>query len=179
MRRFLLALLAILILPTIIGCGGGVTGPDYGTPFGTRSGQTVYMKPGPPSHAKLAWNPTATPAVFIDAVASHNSIVHPDGTGINESMGRVAFGQVKLPAGSNISDYAVVVYAFTDDYYIQPLDYTTILIHTDLSWVCPSHTGEIHALLVRQGYIGPKRTNTLPAVDGVNVFAYADESTWH
>jgi hypothetical protein len=136
--------------------------------FGERLGVSVYMQPAPPAYTFPSWSGTA-PGIRIDEVIQFSSTVNPEGAGIYEPTTQVAFGQVTGP----ITGKEVLVYSYTNEYYIQPLTSTTININGDLTWIAPSHPGQISALLVAQGYAAPATTSTLPAVDGSNVFAVA------
>jgi uncharacterized protein (TIGR03437 family) len=68
--------------------------------------------------------------------------------------------------------FKIVVYAFTNQYYVQPCT-TQVLNPIDLhgSWgPVPSHNGAIYVLLAGPSYSPPDTTSSLPPVDGINVF---------
>jgi hypothetical protein len=69
--------------------------------------------------------------------------------------------------------FKIVVYAFTNQYYIQPCTSQPLNpINSDGSWEpIPSHSGTIYVLLVSASYNPPAAALSLPSVDGVNVFA--------
>ncbi len=75
--------------------------------------------------------------------------------------------------------FKIVVYAFTNQYYVQPCTTTQVLnpISPTGSWgPIASHSGTIYVLLVSGSYSPPAVTLSLPAVDGVNVFAVSGPS---
>jgi hypothetical protein len=77
-------------------------------------------------------------------------------------------------SGANpISSFAVVVYAYTNQYYVQACDFDPpATINNDGTWgPIESHNGTIYALLVRKGYVPAAILGSLPVPDGVNVFA--------
>jgi uncharacterized protein (TIGR03437 family) len=78
-----------------------------------------------------------------------------------------------LIGGQSPDNYRIVVWARTNMFYIQPCDTErTQTIRADRTWgPIDSHSGEIWVLLVRNGYVPSPTTSSLPAVDGVNVFA--------
>jgi hypothetical protein len=140
--------------------------PNYAV--GIRQGATVYVQPNPPAYTFAAWS-SATPSIRIDKVSAFAGTVNVGG--IYQPTTQLVYGQV---AGS-ISGMAVVVYSFTNDYYIQPLTSTTIDVSAGDTWIAPVNAGTISALLIRQGYSVPDTTSTLPAVDGINVIAAASQ----
>ena len=76
--------------------------------------------------------------------------------------------------GASPASVRVVVYALTNQYYIQPCYPGTVLFQVDQSGnfgPIASHSGSIYVLLVSPNYVPPGTTGTLPAVDHVNVFA--------
>ncbi len=145
---------------------GGGTGNGY--LFGEQSGTDVYMQPAPPSYTFSSWSGSA-PNIRIDQVTQFSSTVNPQGGNIYQPTTQVVYGQLTGPTAGK----QVVVYSYTNEYYIQPLTGTTINISSDSTWIAPASAGQISALLVSQGYSAPATTPTLPAVDGVNVFAVA------
>jgi virginiamycin B lyase len=168
-------LLAILVVAICLaGCGGGGSGSMTSEPtnngyvFGEDQGAEVTMQPAPPSYTFPAWSGTA-PGIRIDQVTQFSSTVNPAGADIYQGTTQVVFGQVTGPTTGK----AVVVYAYTNAYYIQPLTSTTINISGESEWIAPANAGKISALLVAQGYAAPATASALPAVDGVNVFAAA------
>ena len=150
---------------------GGSGGISNGYLFGERSGTDVYMQPAPPSYTFPSWSGSA-PNIRIDQVTQFSSTVNPQGSNIFQTTTQVVYGQATGPAAGK----QVVVYSYTNQYYIQPLTSTTINISSDSTWIAPANAGQITALLVLQGYSAPATTTTLPAVDGVNVFALATPS---
>jgi len=69
--------------------------------------------------------------------------------------------------GELTKDYAVVVYARADAWYIQPVPYALHQIQLDGSWQTWTHTGANYAvLLVRNDYKPLTRLDVLPAVEG-------------
>ena len=166
-------LLAILVVAICLaGCGGGgsssMTGgqTNNGYVFGEDQGADVTMQPAPPAYSFPAWSGTA-PGIRIDVVTPFTSTVNPAGADIYQGTTQVVFGQVSGPTAGK----AVVLYAYTNAYYIQPLTSTTININGEGEWIAPANAGQITALLVAQGYNAPATIAKLPAVDGVNVFA--------
>lgn len=148
------------------GTGGG--GTNNGYLFGEQSGTDVYMQPDPPSYTFPSWSESA-PNIRIDQVTQFSATVNPQGGSIYEPTTQLVYGQV---AGSTAGK-EVLVYSYTNQYYIQPLTGTNINISSDSSWIAPANAGQITALLVAQSYSAPDTATTLPAVDGVNVFAIA------
>jgi virginiamycin B lyase len=148
------------------GNGGGTTNKGY--LLGQRLGADVYMQPSPPAYTFPSWSGTA-PNIRIDEVTQFSSTVNPVGTNIYQTTTQVIFGQVTGPTAGK----EVIAYSYTNAYYIQPLTSTTININGDSTWIAPANAGQITALLVAQGYAAPDTTTTLPAIDGVNVFAVA------
>jgi len=151
-----------LIIPA---CNSG-----NGYQVGIRQGSAVYMQPGPPSYSFSPWS-GSNPDIRIDEVVQFSSTVHENGTDIYQPTTQVVYGQV---TGATSGD-TVIVYSLTNQYYIQPLTSTTIDVSSSATWIAPANPGQISALLVRQGYSAPDITSTLPAVDGVNVFAIATQ----
>ena len=129
------------------------------------------MQPAPPSYTFPSWSGSA-PNIRIDQVTQFSSTVNPQGSNIFQTTTQVVYGQVTGPTAGK----QVVVYSYTNQYYIQPLTSTTINISSSSTWIAPANAGQITALLVLQGYSAPATTTTLPAVDGVNVFAVATPS---
>jgi virginiamycin B lyase len=170
-------LLAVLVVAICFaGCGGGGNGSgmtggqtNNSYVFGERTGVAVSMQPAPPTYTFPAWSGTA-PGIRIDQVTQSSSTVNPAGADIYQSTTQVVFGQVTGPTAGK----AVVVYAYTNAYYVQPLTSTTININGESEWIAPANAGQISALLVAQGYAAPATASKLPAVDGVNVFAVAN-----
>ncbi len=173
----------LLTLACLVGCGGsggggGNTGSNNsnnngggtnnGYLFGEQSATDVYMQPDPPSYTPAPWSGT-TPNIRINQVTQFSATVNPLGANIYEPTVQLVYGQVTGP----IAGKEVIVYSFTNQYYIQPLTGTTINIGSDSTWIAPANAGQITALLVAQGYSAPDTTATLPGVDGVNVFAIA------
>jgi virginiamycin B lyase len=159
----------------LAGCGSGSSGGSggggggtvsLGYLFGERLGADVYMQPGPPAFTFPTWTGSA-PAIRIDQVVQFASTVNPNGATIYEATTQVVFGQV---TGSTAGKQ-VVLYSYTNGYYIQPLTSTTINISGNSTWIAPANPGQVSALLVAQGYSAPATAATLPHVDGVNVFA--------
>jgi len=151
--------------------GGGAgtgTGNNSSYAFGQRLGVTVNMQPSPSSYSFPPWSGSA-PGIRIDQVISFSATVNSTGTTINQPTTQLVYGQITGPT----SGVAVVVYAYTNMYYIQPLTGTTITVAGDSTWIAPANAGQISVLLVRQGYSAPDTTATLPAIDGVNVLAMA------
>ena len=155
------ALLAVAA--SLVGCGGGNSGSGNngsgsgsgtsnttGYPFGQRLGVTVNMQPSPSSYSFPPWSGTA-PGIRIDQVVPFSATVNPGGTSINQPTTQLVYGQV---TGST-SGVAVVVYAYTNSYYVQPLTGTTITVASDSTWIAPANAGQITVLLVRQGYSAP------------------------
>lgn len=73
----------------------------------------------------------------------------------------------------NPAAYRLVVYAATNQYWIQPCDTErtqSIQANGDFGPI-DSHSGDIYLLVVRNGYVPPAATGSLPAVDGRDVFA--------
>ncbi len=71
-------------------------------------------------------------------------------------------------------EYEVVVYAFTDKYYVQPFaDQFRLKMCPSGYFTVRSHTAtRLHAFLSRRGLeIWPTRTDTLPQVDGEAIIA--------
>ena len=180
-------LLLVASVAWLTGCGGGGgnttntnsnnnnnnnnSNNNTGYAFGQRQGVMVYMNPAPSSYSFTPWQ-GANPAIRIDQVTQFASTVNPTGTNIYQQTTQVVYGQVTGPT----SGFAVVVYSFTNTYYIQPLTSTTINIASDSTWIAPANAGQVVALLVRQGYAAPDTTSTLPAIDGVNVLAMATQT---
>ncbi len=168
----LLIVAAVLVLAGFDSCGGmptpGTNNNSYD--FGQRLGAVVSMQPGPPSYTFPSWSGDS-PGIRIDQVQQFSSTAHPTGTDINQVTTQVVFGQVTGPIG----DKVVVVYSYTNNYYVQPLTSTTINIAGDLTWTAPANPGNITELLVKQGYSLPDTTSSLPAIDSVNVFAMAGQ----
>ena len=162
-------LAALLVLAWLASCGGSSISNSSSSAIGTRLGSTVSMKPGPPSYLSASWSGSG-PNIRIDRVISFSSTVHADGTNIYEPTTQVAYGQITGSA----SGVTIIVYSFTNLYYIQPLTSTTIDLNNS-TWIAPAHDGVISALLVRQGYSAPDTTSTLPAVDGTNVLTAATQ----
>ena len=154
------------------GSGSGNSGVSNGYLFGERSGADVYMQPAPPSYTFPPWSGSA-PNIRIDQVTPFSSTVNPQGSSIYQQTTQVVYGQV---TGSTAGKQ-VIVYSFTNQYYIQPLTSTTINISGSSTWIAPANPGQITALLVSQSYSAPDTTATLPPIDGVNVFAIATPST--
>ena len=69
--------------------------------------------------------------------------------------------------------FKVVIYAYTNMYYIQPCDTEPLQpIATDGSWgPIDSHSGTMYALLVVASYNPATILTSLPPVDGINVLA--------
>jgi virginiamycin B lyase len=172
-------LLAILVVAICLaGCGGGGNGSSMtggqtnnSYVFGERLGAAVSMQPAPPSYSFPAWSGTA-PGIRIDQVTQFSSTVNAAGTDIYQGTTQVVFGQVTGPTAGKV----VILYANTTTNFIQPLTSTTININGESEWIAPANAGQVTALLVAQGYNAPATTSTLPAVDGVNVFAVANAS---
>jgi hypothetical protein len=74
---------------------------------------------------------------------------------------------------SSPQNYKIVMYAQTNQFYIQPCDTEPLNpIASNGTWgPLDSHSGTIYVLVVRSGYNPPPATSFLPAVDGVNVLA--------
>lgn len=174
----------LVFVASLIGCGGGNSGSgnngsgtgsgtsnSTGYPFGLRVGATVSMQPSPSSYSFPPWSGIA-PGIRIDQVIPFSATVNPAGTTINQTTSQLVYGQI---TGST-SGVAVVVYAYTNSYYVQPLTGTTITVAGDSTWIAPANAGQISVLLVRQGYSAPDTASTLPAIDGVNVLAMATPS---
>lgn len=166
MRIVMRILVCMIVAVLVTGCGGAGGGPDKGYPFGVRYGAAVYMKPNPPARTFAPWAQT-TLGIRINEVASLASIVHADGTNINESTSQVVFGQV----AGDMTGKKVVVYSYTNNYYSQPLGATSINVRNDKSWIAPAHVGTVHALIVASDYAQPDVVFSLPVVDGTTVFA--------
>jgi virginiamycin B lyase len=170
-------LLAVLVVAICFaGCGGGGNGSgmtggqtNNSYVFGEDQGAEVTMQPAPPTYTFPAWSGTA-PGIRIDQVTQFSSTVNPAGADIYQGTTQVVFGQVTGPTAGK----AVVVYAYTNAYYVQPLTSTTININGEGEWTAPANAGQITALLVAQDYNAPATISTLPAVDGVNVFAVSN-----
>jgi uncharacterized repeat protein (TIGR03803 family) len=174
MKRAVVAVSVGAVLSCLIGCGGGgqanspsTSTANLGYLFGERLGVNVYMQPGPPSYTFPSAGNAA--GIQIDQVSQFPSVVNPEGADIYQSTTQVVFGQVTGP----IAGKEVVVYSYTNEYYVQPLTSTTINISSGSTWIAPASAGQISALLVAEGYSAPDTTTSLPAVDGVNVFAVA------
>ena len=74
---------------------------------------------------------------------------------------------------SPASAFAVVVYAYANQYYVQSCDTDPpSAIAGSGSWgPIDSHNGTIYAVLVRHGYQPGAVLQSLPVIDGLNVFA--------
>jgi hypothetical protein len=74
--------------------------------------------------------------------------------------------------------FRAIVFAQTNEFYIQPCATTPLTAITPNGTWGPinSHNGTIFALLVSASYSPPSATPSLPAVDGVNVFAVTGPS---
>jgi uncharacterized protein (TIGR03437 family) len=105
------------------------------------------------------------PAAFTYTLAISNPQIHgaTQGCSVSGSVSGVA----------PTSQFGVVVYAYTDQYYVQAC------IGDPLASISPSgawgpvslHSGTISVLLVRQGYVPASTLQNLPTSDGFNVFA--------
>ena len=165
----------LVILGWCVACGSNQSSTSTPTPtpipsngylFGERLGADVYMQPGPPTYTFPAWSGTV-PNIQIDEVMQFSSTVNPEGADIYQGTTQVVYDQVTGP----VAGKQVIVYSYTNDYYIQPLTSTTINISSNSTWIAPASAGQIAALLVSQSYSPPNTTTTLPSVDGINVFA--------
>jgi len=69
--------------------------------------------------------------------------------------------------------FKIVLYALTNQYYIQPCTTQPLnAINPDGSWgPIPSHNGTIYGFVTSATYNPPAVTLSLPAIDGLNVFA--------
>jgi hypothetical protein len=88
-----------------------------------------------------------------------------------------ACGQA-IDAVTLADEYEVVLYAFTDKYYVQPFaDRFRLKVCPSGYFTVRSHTAtRLHAFLARRGLdIWPTRADTLPQVDGEAVIA---EAVW-
>jgi len=171
-------LLVLVLASGLSGCGGSGAGggtsnssQSLGYAFGTEQGAVVYMQPQPPAYTFPSWS-GSTPGIRIDQVTQFSSQVNPSGADIYLSTSQVVYGQV---TGSTAGK-EVIVYSYTNEYYLQPLTGTAININGDSTWIAPANAGQITALLVAQGYSALNTTAKLPAVDGVNVFAIASQT---
>ncbi|HLJ53741.1 MAG TPA: hypothetical protein VKT77_01815 [Chthonomonadaceae bacterium] len=168
-NRFARTVAAAVVLAACgAGCGGGASGG--GLVIGSRQGAAVTMQPPAPPHT---FSPAlaAPQAITIEAVVPFVSTVHAEGTGIFQGTTQVVFGHVSGPTAG----VAVIVYSDTNQQFIQPLTGTSINIRADGTWTAAANPGRISALLVRQGFVPPDTSASLPGVDGVNVLAEASE----
>jgi hypothetical protein len=90
--------------------------------------------------------------------------------GYETSTSQVAYGAV---ANVNPSSVQVIVFAYTNEYCVQPLTGCYVHINANGSWICPANAGAIHAVLIKNGYNFFANFNgtSLPPVDGVNILA--------
>lgn len=168
-RMKLIALATVLPLIGLWGCGGG--GASISSlRIGLRAGVPVYMQPAAPKYTFPQFSGTVS-GITIDSVTPFASTVHPNNTNIYSGTTQVAYGHVTGPT----SGVQVYVYSYTNEYYIQPLTGTTIDVSSSSTWIAPAQTGTVTAVLVRSGYTLPDTIITLPAVDGVNVLAIANQ----
>lgn len=168
MRTALFFFVFGLLATGLIGCGG--SGGTEALVVGVRNGLSVYMEPTPPVRVFPPWSETET-SIRINEIIPFGARIHPQSSGIYETTTQVAYGQVAGPMDGK----KVVVYSRTNNYYIQPLDRTSIVVRRDGSWIAPVHSGDVYALVVSASYQQPSTVTILPAVDGVTVFAIAEE----
>lgn len=105
----------------------------------------------------LAGAPAANVRVMITTVPPYNPV------GGSETHAQIA-GRV---TGEIAADYAVVLYARADAWYIQPELFASLPIDKDGVWTSWTHTGSSYAaLVVRRGFEALPRLDVLPEVGG-------------
>lgn len=105
----------------------------------------------------------ARPTINIVTIENGSAYERPDG---------VVSGTVSGVAAEAVTDFAVVVYAYTDKFYLQPYHDSVHPIGVDGRWHSATRRGDgFLALLVRADYVPPTPVLQLPLVDGVNILA--------
>jgi len=173
--KLVLAAFLVAAALSLAGCGGGGNGGGSSQSslnvgwVPSQSGRSkVSMSPAPPSVSPPSSKAGTSPAVSIYQVSSFNATVNDAAFDESTSTTQVAYGTVSNVTLANVQ---LVVFSYTNMYYVQPLTGCTVIVNQDGSWVCPSHAGTIHAVLVKSGYSLNSTYSSLPAVDGVNVLA--------
>ena len=101
------------------------------------------------------------------------AILHPAPPGGGPNKLRPISGSVTGLSKAQVKQYRVVVYAYTDQWYLQP---TTISYYANISaklaWKTKTHLGNQYgALLVKKGYLAAPKLSALPSPDGVMILA--------
>jgi hypothetical protein len=125
-------------------------------------------------------DPGTTPKVVIDQVSEYSATVHPlDNSGIYQPTTQIAFGRAFNVDSSKVK---IIVYALTNQYYIQPLDYSYVKLSKSNSsseyyWVCPANTGKLRVLLTRQDFKAPTAypKDSPPQADGTLILAMVEQ----
>jgi hypothetical protein len=138
------------------------------------SGTTTVQVPAPSALAGTTVNITITNPDGQTASFPNFTFAKPD------ASHALITGQVQACSVSGSVTGAVIpeafrvtMYALTNQYYVQPCTTQTLSPITSTGgWgPIPSHGGTIYVLLVSAAYNPPAILQSLPPVDGVNVFA--------
>jgi len=142
---------------------------DFGyIPNSNGSSVEVFMAPIPPLVAPPSIASGSAPTVAIYKVSPFTAAASGAVSGGYTGTTQVAYGTV---TGVNLANVQLMVFAYTNLYYIQPLVGCCVHINQNGTWICPTNQGTVHALLTAQGYSVPLDLSSLPPVDGVTVLA--------
>ena len=108
---------------------------------------------------------------FLDAPPPLCEILRPAGCGAGPVRMERISGRVYGISPRGVSSYRIVIYARTNQWYVQPFANQPLTsIESDLAWSTLTHLGEIYAcLLVREGYVPLPVLSELPDPDGAVV----------
>ena len=166
--NWFLQLVTVLTILWLAGCGGGggsVSTYDFGYIPG--SGE-VFMFPSPPVVPPPANPSGSSPMVTIYKITQVSGGAQDYTNAYYTTTSQVVYGTV---SNVDLSTVQLVVFAETNIYYDQPLTGCIVHINPNGTWVCPSHAGSIHVLLVQSGYNVSFTYVSLPQVDGIQVLA--------
>jgi len=138
------------------------------------SGTTTVQVPAPSALAGTTVNITITNPDGQTATFSNFTFTKPDASHATITGQVQACSVSGSVTGAVIPDaFRVTMYALTNQYYVQPCTTQTLspIASTGAWGPIPSHGGAIYVLLVSAAYNPPAILQSLPPVDGVNVFA--------
>jgi hypothetical protein len=178
-------ILGIIFLLALNGCGSGngVSNFPFGytqsSPGGIQTDITTVPVPIFDVN-RPAVDAGQAPKVVIDSIVPYRGTVYPivGNTVIvnsfQEPVTQFVTGRI---INFDHKQVRVVVYALTNQYYIQPLNNSYLTIFEGYQWFCPSHDGRILVVLANLHYQIPNTfpIGSPPQVDGTNILAVAQQ----